>query len=154
MKITKFRGTHVAAKCLYSQIISHYNRDLFIREMYMYEAARVRHPNLLLFVGATLQGELTILTELMPTNQGELGELPRQPLISISCDIATALNYLHLMRPDPIIHRDVSSANVLLDHGSDNSWRAKLSDYGSVNFLRQLETVSPGNPTYAAPEAN
>ena len=155
VQVAKFRGARVAAKCLYSQIISHYNRDLFIREMNV--AARVRHPNLLLFIGATLQGELTILTELMPTSLRALleqGELPRQQLISIACDIAKALNYLHLMRPDPIIHRDVSSANVLLDHDRDNSWKAKVSDYGSANFLRQLRTAGPGNPTYAAPEAN
>ena len=155
VRVVNFRGVRIAAKCLHSQIISRYNLDLFIREMNM--AARVRHPNLLLFIGATLQGELTILTELMPTSLRALleqGELPQQQLVSIACDIAKALNYLHLMRPDPIIHRDVSSANVLLDHSYDNSWRAKLSDYGSVNFLRQVETVSPGNPTYAAPEAN
>ena len=156
VRVAKFRGVRLAAKCLHSQIVSPYNRDLFIREMNV--AARVRHPNLLLFVGATLQGELTILTELMPTNLRALLEQGRPPehqqLVSLACDIARALNYLHLMKPDSIIHRDVSSANVLLDHGGDNSWRAKLSDYGSVNFLRQLETVSPGNPTYAAPEAN
>ena len=155
VKVAKFRGARVAAKCLYSQIISDYNRDLFIREMNV--AARVRHPNLLLFIGATLQGELTILTELMSTSLRALleqGELPQQQLIAIACDITKALNYLHLMRPDPIIHRDVSSANVLLDQGHGNSWRAKVSDYGSANFLRQLSTAGPGNPTYAAPEAN
>ena len=154
VRVAKFRGARVAAKCLYGQIISHYNRGLFIREMNV--AARIRHPNLLLFIGATLQGELTILTELMSTSLRALleqGELPQQRLVSIACDIAKALNYLHLMRPDPIIHRDVSSANVLLDQGHDNSWKAKVSDYGTVNFLRQVETVSPGNPTYAAPEA-
>ena len=153
VRIAKFRGARVAAKCLYSQIISDYNRGLFIREMNV--AARIRHPNLLLFIGATLQGELTILTELMSTSlraRLEQGELPQQQLISIACDIARALNYLHLMRPDPIIHRDISSANVLLDQGHGNSWKAKVSDYGTVNFLQQVETVSPGNPTYAAPE--
>ena len=151
MKVAKFRGVRIATKYLHS---SPYNRGLFIREMNV--AARVRHPNLLLFIGATLQGELTILTEQMSTSLRALleqGELPRQQLVSIACDIAKALNYLHLMRPDPIIHRDVSSANVLLDQGHDNSWKAKVSDYGTVNFLRQVETVSPGNPTYAAPEA-
>ena len=79
--------------------------------------------------------------------------LTQQHLISITCDVTKALNYLHLMTPDPIIHRDVSSANVLLDHGLDNTCSAKVSDYGSAKFLRQLETAGPGNPTYAAPEA-
>ena len=66
VKVAKFRVIHVAAKCLYEQIVSNYNRLLFIREMNM--ASRIRHPNLLQFIGATLHGELIILTELMPTS--------------------------------------------------------------------------------------
>ena len=155
VKVAKFRATHVAAKCLYSQIVSDYNRLLFIREMNM--AARVRHPNLLQFIGATLRGELIILTELMPTSvrrelENECTFSPKQ-LTSISLDVARALNYLHLIHPIPIIHRDISSANVLLEPGPNNSWRAKVSDYGSVNLLQRVRTATPGSPTYAAPEA-
>ena len=58
------------------------------------------------------------------------------------------------MQPHPIIHRDISSANVLLDPLPGNGWKAKVSDYGSVNLLRELRTVGPGNPVYAAPEAS
>jgi len=57
------------------------------------------------------------------------------------------------MQPSPIIYRDISSVNVLLEPGPSNSWRAKVSDYGSVNLLQRLRTAAPGNPTYAAPEA-
>ena len=154
VRVARFRKTLVAAKCLYGQIASNYNRLLFIREMNM--AARVRHPNLLQFIGATLRGELIILTELMPTTvrrqlENEHLFTPNQ-IKSISLDVARALNYLHLMHPTPIIHRDISSANVLLDPGPNNSWRAKVSDYGSVNLLERLRTAAPGNPTYAAPE--
>ena len=76
-----------------------------------------------------------------------------EQLTSISLDVARALNYLHLMHPIPIIHRDISSASVLLEHGPNNSLKAKVSDYGSVNLLQRLRTATPGNPTYAAPEA-
>ena len=157
VKVAKFRGLRVtvAAKCLHNVIISDYNRRLFTREMTI--AARLRHPNLIQFIGAVMRGEPIILTELMTTSLRVL--LERQPLnplqlVSISLDIAKALNYLHLMTPDAIIHRDVSSANVLLDPGTRNIWKAKVSDYGSANFLQQLGTVGPGNPSYAAPEAN
>ena len=160
VKVAKFRGIHVAAKCLHGAIISNYNRELFIREINF--ASRIRHPNLLLFIGATLHGELIILTELMPTSVRTVIEeraarqerLSPTKITSISLDVAHALNYLHLMRPNPIIHRDISSANVLLEPASGDSWRAKVSDFGSVNFIRQLTTVAPGNPVYAAPEAN
>ena len=155
VRVAKFRGLRVAAKCLHTLIVSDYNRQLFVREMSI--AARVRHPNLVQFIGAMMEGEPIILTELMATSlRAILERRPFNPaqITSISLDVARALNYLHLMHPDPIIHRDISSANVLLEPGPNNSWRAKVSDYGSANFLQQLRTAGPGNPTYAAPEAD
>ena len=155
VRVAKFRGLRVAAKCLHNLIVSDYNRQLFVREMSI--AARVRHPNLVQFIGAMMEGEPIILTELMATSlRAVLERRPFNPaqITSISLDVVRALNYLHLMHPDPIIHRDISSANVLLEPGPNNSWRAKVSDYGSANFLQQLRTAGPGNPTYAAPEAD
>ena len=155
VRVAKFRGLRVAAKCLHNLIVSDYNRQLFVREMSI--AARVRHPNLVQFIGAMMEGEPIILTELMATSlRAVLERRPFNPaqINSIILDVARALNYLHLMHPDPIIHRDISSANVLLEQGPSNSWRVKVSDYGSANFLQQLRTAGPGNPTYAAPEAD
>ena len=155
VSVAIFRGARVAAKCVHNQIVSPHNIQLFKREMDM--AARIRHPNLLLFIGATLEGEMVILTELMPTSlrrelQREYQMSPRLT-ISIGLDVARALNYLYLMRPHLLIHRDISSANVLLER-LINGWRAKVSDYGTVNLLQQLDTACPGNPCYSAPEAN
>ena len=156
VKVANFRGTRVAAKCFYQQIlVSRYNRQLFNREMNM--AARLRHPNLVQFIGASLEGEPIILTELMTTSlraELEKGPIEHAHITSISLDVARALNYLHLMQPHPIIHRDISSANVLLDPLPGNGWKAKVSDYGSVNLLRELRTVGPGSPVYAAPETS
>ena len=156
VKVANFRGTRVAAKCFYQQIlVSRYNRQLFNREMNM--AAHLRHPNLVQFIGASLEGEPIILTELMTTSlraELEKGPIEHAQITSIGLDVARALNYLHLMQPHPIIHRDISSANVLLDPLPGNGWKAKVSDYGSVNLLRELRTVGPGSPVYAAPEAS
>ena len=154
VKVAEFRGLQVAAKCLHAIIISDYNRQLFVREMSI--AAKLRHPNLVQFIGATLEGEPVILTELMASSLRavlERGPLEPAHITSVARDVARALNYLHLTRPDPILHRDVSSANVLLNPGPGGSWLAKLSDYGSANFTRQVRTAGPGNPSYAAPEA-
>ena len=41
----------------------------------------------------------------------------------------------------------------LLEPLPDQQWRAKVTDYGSVNFQRQLRTVGPGSIVYASPEA-
>ena len=118
-------------------------------------AARLRHPKLVLFIGAVTVGNLTIVTELMETNlrsELEHGHLKEAHLLPISRDIACALCYLHSL-PEPIIHRDVSSANVLLN-SRQGGWTAKLGDYGSANFQAKLQTVGPGCPVYAAPEAS
>ena len=151
----------VAAKYLYRQLTYNYHHQLFQREMAV--AARVSHPNLLRFLGAKLQGGVAILTELMPTSLRSLVDrghcnaehrLFREHIISIATDVACALNYLHHMTPDPIIHRDLSSANVLLKPTPNGGWLAKVSDYGSANFQRQLRTENPGSPVYAAPESH
>ena len=156
VKVAEFRGTRVAAKSLYQAIRTRYYRQLFIREMNM--AARIRHPNLVQFIGACMEGGMVILTELLPTSLRK--ELEREDyhmtphhLISIGLDVARALSYLHQMQPDPIIHRDISSANVLLEPLANQQWRAKVTDYGSVNFQQQLRTVGPGSAVYASPEA-
>ena len=153
VKVAHFRGLKVAAKCLHEVIISPYNISAFSREMNI--ASKIRHPNLLQFIGATTEGNPIILTELMPTSlrkELETGGLAYPAILSISLDVAFALNYLHLFKPHPILHRDVSSANVLLQligHG----WRAKLSDYGSANLEPLSRTNNPGNPVYSAPES-
>ena len=154
VKVGIFRGIKVAVKCLHQMILSEYNLSLFSREMNI--ASRIRHPNLLQFIGATRVGNLMILTELMPTSlRKELEKSPmtRTQIITIARDVASALNYLHLWKPDPILHRDVSSANVLLESSGSSRWKGKLSDYGSANVLHQIRTVAPGSPAYAAPEA-
>ena len=152
--VADFRGTRVAAKCLYEELNSDYYCDLFSREMSM--AARLRHPNMVQFIGASIVGRPVILTELMKTSlrkELEKGQIIQAQITCISLDVARALNYLHLMQPHPIIHRDISSANVLLNPLPDNLWVAKVSDYGSVNFQKQLCTENPGSPVYSSIEA-
>ena len=156
VKVAKFRGLRVAAKCLHEVILSPYNISVFTREMEI--AARVRHPNLLQFIGATRVGTPIILSELMPTSlrkEIEKSPLTRPQIIRIAQDISAALNYLHLWQPHPILHRDVSSPNVLLEPSGSGIWKAKLSDYGSANLVQSISanSVAPGNPFYSAPEA-
>ncbi|XP_011406875.2 PREDICTED: probable serine/threonine-protein kinase drkD [Amphimedon queenslandica] len=157
VRVARFHGLEVAAKVLHETIISEYNVSLFSREMNI--ASKLRHPNLLQFIGATTEGNPIILTELMPTSlrkELETGGLAYHAVLNISLDVACALNYLHLFKPHPILHRDVSSANVLLQPmgGVHGGLRAKVSDYGSANLQHLIiRSVNPGGPLYAAPEA-
>ena len=155
VKVAHFRGLRVAAKCLYKELVYPYHREIFQREMSF--AAKLRHPNLLQFIGATVEPAMIILTEVMPTSLRALvnrTRLTNKQIVSIALDVARALNYLHLMRPHPILHRDLSSANVLLEPTPEDGWRAKVSDYGTANFSQCLQTVNPGSPVYSAPEAH
>ena len=151
----KYRGCVVAVKQIHEMILSPHNRRLFEREMNI--ASRCRHPYLLQFIGATNdEGSPLFVSELMESSLRAL--LGQQSLSStevsvISLDVALALNYLHLKEPSPIIHRDISSANVLLWRQA-NRWRGKLSDYGTANFMQQTMTVGPGAMIYSAPEAH
>ena len=157
VQVAEFRGVKVAAKKLYEELQSPFYHNAFIREMNM--AARVRHPNLVQFIGACMDEEMIILLELMPTSLRKyLADCaPARPsasfCTSVCMDVAKALNYLHLMQPDPIVHRDISCANVLLEPLPRDQWRAKVADYGSANLQSQLQTRNPGNPVYSAPES-
>ena len=150
----KYCGCSVAVKQMHKLILSPYNRNLFEREMDI--ASKCRHPCLLQFIGATNdEGNPLFVTELMETSLRALLEqraLSEAEMSFISLDVARALNYLHQKQPSPIIHRDVSSANVLLWRQGEH-WRGKVSDYGTANFMQQTMTVAPGAMIYSAPEA-
>ena len=150
-----FRNEQVAAKCLHRQIVSEFDVQHFVREMQIF--SKCHHPNLLRFLGATLEGDPIILTELMDTNLYDVirhHELKNHQIIPLLHDIASAINYLHNLSPEPIIHCGISSSNVLLNGPIRSKWIVKLSDFGSAKFLWHTSEQSraPGNPTYAAPE--
>ena len=147
-------GCTVAVKQIHDLILSPHNIHLFEREMNI--ASECRHPHLLQFIGASKdEGTPLFVTELMEKSLRTLLEqrqLSETEVAVISLDVALALNYLHQKKPESIIHRDVSSANVLLWRQGDQ-WRGKVSDYGTANVIQQTMTVAPGAMIYSAPEA-
>jgi serine/threonine protein kinase len=154
-----FRGQRVAVKCVHSLVLSEGTHKRVRREVAT--MAQVRHPNLVLFIGAVLDdqggGGPLIITELLDTtlrNAYEKGLLERgkAKFMNILVEVASALSYLH-QHETPIIHRDVSSANVLLEAMAKGRWKAKLSDFGSANWVRQAVTLGEGSIVYTAPEA-
>ena len=150
----QFRGCDVAVKETHSNIMSDRNLQSFLREAEM--ASRCRHPCLLQFIGATTDERPLVITEIMKCSlRARLYDTRKTPLSEqeitiISLDVAKALNYLH-QKPRPIIHHDISSSNVLLWREGDH-WRAKVSDYGTANFVRQSSVNYAGAAVYCAPE--
>ena len=153
-----FHGCDVAVKEMYENIMSHETRRVFDREISM--ASKCRHPCLLQFIGATTDERPLFVTEIMecslrerlyPRQYNRYDDFSPGEVPVISLDVARALNYLH-QKPKPIIHHDISSANVLLWR-QRNQWRAKVSDYGTANFVRQNTTNYAGAVIYCAPES-
>ena len=155
----KYCGDDVAVKIIHSIIKSDYNLGVIYHEIEI--MSQLRHPKLLLFIGAVLDhpsGNPMIITEVMDTSLRKAYESEkltpscRPVILSIMRDVAVALNYLHCL-PDPIIHRDVSSANVLLDSKGNKEWKAKLGDFGSAKVEKIATSLNPGALVYSAPES-
>ena len=120
----------------------------------------IKHPNIVQFLDSLRDPQsrrLVLLMELMDESltrflERSTGPLPYHTQLNICHDVALALAYLH---SNDIIHRDLSSNNVLLiGEGS----RAKVTDFGMSKFegmnprMTPL-TMCPGTTAYMPPEA-
>ena len=126
--------------------------------------SRLRHPNIVQFLGVYYERGMQIpilVMEFLPTNLTSCIEKKEVTFVQISYsilyDVALGLNYLHSQEP-PIIHRDLSSNNVLLT----SDMKAKISDLGVAKILNLTplqvsrmvhNTETPGTPAYMPPEA-
>ena len=119
------------------------------------------HPNIVQFVGVHLEegSQLPYLVmELMNITLSEHLEKNGVPdtstYYSILSDIALGLQFLHQQSP-PIIHRDLSANNVLLN----SRMQAKIFDLGMAKVLNLTsteqitQTKAPGTLCYMPPEA-
>ncbi|CDP20802.1 unnamed protein product [Coffea canephora] len=81
----------------------------------------------------------------------EAKELDWEKRVNIIKGVAHALSYMHHDCTPSIVHRDISSNNVLLD----SEYEARLSDFGTAKFLRKDSsnwTTLGGTLGYVAPE--
>ena len=122
--------------------------------------SQVHHPNIVQFLGVCFQQRVQapiLVMEFLPTNLTSCIEqysiLPKEISYSILHDVALGLCYLHSQTP-AIIHRDLSSNNVLLTP----NMTAKISDLGVARILNLTPlqvsrmTQTPGTPAYMPPE--
>ena len=121
----------------------------------------VRHPNIILYLGMHRDedtGLPVLLMELMDDNLTHFLESSPQPIpyhiaVNICHDITLALSFLH---SNDIVHRDLSSNNVLLR----GNILAKVTDFGMARLgdinphgTRFTSTTCPGTDVYMPPEA-
>ena len=121
--------------------------------------SEIRHPRVVQYLGVAHDpesGQPVLLMEMMDESLTGFLERRNEPLpyhlqVDLCYDIALALSYLH---SNGIIHRDLSSNNVLLIAGR----KAKVTDFGMSKLadvaprLTPL-TQCPGTGVYMAPEA-
>ena len=121
----------------------------------------MRHPNIVQYLGIYQDpdtGLPALLMELMDDSLTHFLESSTQPIpyhiaVNICHDIALALSFLH---SNDIVHRDLSSNNVLLI----GNVRAKVTDFGMARLGDQNPrathltfTMCPGTDVFMPPEA-
>ena len=124
--------------------------------------ASLKHPHIVQFLGVhteTSTSQTALFMELMDESlttflnryHSSDQSVPFNIQVDICHDIVLALHYLHT---NGIIHRDLSSNNVLLLGGR----RAKITDFGMSKLTMNSSSLSsltqvPGCPVYMPPEA-
>ena len=137
--------------------------DEFARECQL--MSTLRHPHIVQFLGVCfLPGSRmpALVMEKLATSLHDILDPepppPTKPFVPVSLkrsvlhDVARGLSFLHSHSP-PIIHRDLSARNVLLNEGMV----AKIADLGMARIVPSLRastmTKAPGASIYMPPEA-
>lgn len=149
----KWQGAEVAVKKFFRQQAS----DQLLLELRKESVimSRLRHPNILLFIGAcVIPPKLCIVTEYMPG--GNVAKLLHNRSIAIPWPtrlkmikgVALGMNYLHSFK-QPFIHRDLTSYNLLVDKG----FNVKIGDFGLSRIKANNATMTRcGTAAWTAPE--
>ena len=119
---------------------------------------RVDHPHVVRFEGAFYDetaDEPILVMELMAENlqqylQRNRGQLSRQKQVEICIEIVRGLHLFHTHSP-PIVHRDLTDKNILLD--ADGV--VKIGDLGQsrLKTVEYFSTCQPGAVSFMSPEA-
>uniref|UniRef100_A0A6B2LCX5 Protein kinase domain-containing protein n=1 Tax=Arcella intermedia TaxID=1963864 RepID=A0A6B2LCX5_9EUKA len=150
------RGSVVAVKQLKDKL-----KDLTQFETEITIMTKIRHPNVVLFMGASFDPPL-IVTEYL--EGGDLHEtitsyhaklenrdlIPMADAVKLAVGIAKGMSWLHQSIP-PIIHKDLKPKNVMIDsHGTP-----KIIDFGlsEIQTQREIEKKKiAGSASWMAPE--
>ncbi|KAI5422503.1 hypothetical protein KIW84_045805 [Lathyrus oleraceus] len=98
----------------------------------------IRHPNMVLLLGACPEFGCLVYEHM---ENGSLEDrlfrkdhtppIPWKNRFRIALEIATGLLFLHQAKPEPIVHRDMKPANILLDRNCVS----KISDVGLARLV-------------------
>ncbi|KAF5789061.1 putative protein kinase RLK-Pelle-CrRLK1L-1 family [Helianthus annuus] len=130
-----------------SRVSDETQMEQFINEILI--LGRINHRNVVQLVGCCLETEIPLLAfefvangslhDHIHNNNSSTRRLSWDSRLRIAHESAGALAYLHSDATMTIIHRDVKSANILLDE----NYTAKVADFGGSKSLQILEVDDP-----------
>lgn len=163
----------VARPVVIKRVLGPFARDKETRARFIREAritARLRHPDIVSIVEFERESDDSYLMVLEYVHgydlwrwarfvQATRGQVPARLLAYVGTRVLDALHYSHSLRnpdgtPSPVIHRDVSAGNVLIDV----TGQIKLSDFGIAAVLAKggegeaIDQGLQGKLGYIAPE--
>ncbi|KAK9674079.1 hypothetical protein RND81_12G209500 [Saponaria officinalis] len=149
-------GTEVAVKRFYESSVRRMGQ--FMNEVNI--LARLRHEHLVRLYGCTSRTSKDVLLVYEFVSNGTVADhlygkhsstsnLSSQLRLSIATETAEGLCFLH---QNDVIHRDVKSANILLD----STFKVKVADFGLARLFPEdvshVSTVPQGTPGYVDPQ--
>ena len=117
-------------------------------------SSQLRHPNIVRFLGICFTEGSPIPQLVMERLSIDLNQLlqkhpglPEGTKYNILHGVSLGIRYLHSHRPSPIIHRDLSSNNVLVS----NAMEGKIGDLATAHFIGYNRKLS-GEKCYGTPD--
>ncbi|VAI45800.1 unnamed protein product [Triticum turgidum subsp. durum] len=149
ISILRFSYSFAAISVILAVLFSYYFLFLIF--------SRLRHPNVILFLGACMKPpHLSLVTEYMEMGSlyylihtsGQKSKISWRRRLKMLRDICRGLMCMHRLK---IVHRDLKSANCLVN----KHWTVKLCDFGLSRLLSNSamsDNSSAGTPEWMAPE--